>query len=226
MKYCKTCNLFYSAPLSHCLFCNSQLEGNDVTSPSESDYHYPPFQRQKKAKKYFRKILIFLVLVAVFTCLFLDLTVTGKGLTWSLYTNSSLLYVLYVGLVFAGKEKKIKKITSAAYASVAFLLVIGLFGTDSVWAIDFILPLCLFAINICLTINFLARKRKALHDIAIYSLITSFLGLIPLILFFLQQLSYSWPALTCGLYSVVVIFGLCFFSTKETKDELKRRFHL
>lgn len=226
MKYCKTCKLSYNTPLSHCLFCNSPLEESNETSVCKTDYYYPAFKRQKRGRSYFKKILIFLVLVGVFTCLFLDLMVTRKGLSWSLYTNSSLLYVLYIGLVFSGKEKKIKKITSAAYASVVFLLAIGLFGKSAVWAIDFILPLCLFAINLCLTFYFLVRKRKALHDIAVYIMTTSLLGLIPLLLLLLHKLTYSWPAITCGIYSLVVIFGLVFFTTQQTKDELKRRFHI
>lgn len=226
MKYCKTCNLSYNTPLTHCLFCNNQLEGEEELSNLTPDYHYPQFQKQKRARKYFKKILSFLIIVALFTCSYLDLTVTKKGLSWSFYTNSSLLYVLYIGFLFAEKKKIIKKMTLAAYASVVFLLAIGLFSKTSVWAIDFILPLGLLSINICLTFYFIVRKRKALHDIAIYNLTTSFLGLIPFLLMIFNRLTYIWPSLTCGLYSLAILFGLLFFTTKETKEELKRRFHL
>ncbi len=225
MRYCRTCNLSYNTPLAHCLFCNSQLEDCEGLTNNASDYYYPQFQKQKRARNYFKKILSFLIIVALFTCLFLDLAVT-KRLSWSLYTNSSLLYALYLGFLFASKKKKIKKVTSAAYASILFLLTIGIFGKDSVWAIDFILPLGLLTINICLTFYFLLRRRKALHDIAIYNLIASCLGLMPLFLIMLHKLTFTWPSITCGLYSLVILFGLLFFTTKDTKDELKRRFHL
>ncbi len=225
MKSCKICNLSYNTPLAHCLFCNNQLEDSEHFSKAISDYYYPQFKRQKRAKRYFKKILSFLIIVALFTCLFLDLTVTGR-LSWSLYTNSSLMYALYIGFLFTGKKKMIKKITLAAYASVLFLLVIGLFGESTIWATDFILPLGLLTINICLTTYFLTRRRKALHDIAVYNLTTSCLGLIPLLLILLHKLTFKWPSLICGLYSLAILFGLLFFTTKETKDEFKRRFHL
>lgn len=225
MKYCKTCKLFYETPLKHCLFCNSPLEATTITSNGEEQFLYPAFQKQKKAAKHFKKIMSFLLLIGTFTCIYLDLTESGKGLSWSLYTTSCLIYALLICHLFAGKKKTIKKLTSATYVTIIFLIVIAFIGHNPFWAIDFILPLGIFTLNLCLTF-YLLKKHKVLHDVAIYSLVASLFGLIPFMLIFFHALTYTWPSIVCGLYSIAILFGLLFFSTKQTKEEFARRFHI
>lgn len=234
MRYCKNCKLTYGTPLNHCLFCNNELtEDNGLSklngsnSYSDSmDYHYPQFQKRKKARQNFLRFIYFLIIMSIISCIFLDLTDKKPGISWSLYTTTCCLYVLYLVRLCASKQKKIKKITYSAYASIILNLLIGLYTDSPFWAIDFILPLGILGTNLCVTFYFLFRKREELHNIVIYNLVACLLGLIPLILFFTKQLTYTWPSITCGLYSLIILSGLMFFSTSQTKDELKRRFHL
>lgn len=236
MRYCKNCNLTYGSSLNHCLFCNneliSELESSKkvaeklLTTDESISFHYPSFQKRKKILKYFVKLIYFLVIISIASCIFLDLTVGKGGINWSAVPAVCCFYFFYLVRLYTSKQKRIKKITVSAYASIIFLLLIGLLTKTIFWAIDFILPLGIFATNLCLTYYFLFRKRKALHDIAIYNLVASLLGLIPLVLYFSNQLTYSWPSIVCGLYSLVIISGLIFFSTSQTKEELRRRFHL
>ena len=236
MRYCKNCKMTYGTPLTHCLFCNNELtmekELEKVTKETLSyagedlNFHYPQFHKRKRFGQTFLKFLYFLLLVSIVSCLFLDLTDHKPGISWSLYTTTSCLYVFYLIHLYSSKRKKIKKVTFSAYATIVLILLIGLYTESPYWAIDFILPLGILITNLCLTYYFIFRRRKALHDVAIYNLVASLLGLIPLILFFTKQLTYTWPSLTCGLYSMVILFGLMFFPTTQTKEELKRRFHL
>lgn len=226
MKYCKTCKLSYQSPLSHCLFCNAPLEVTQNTSDEILEFHYPAFTKQKKKAVMVKKILSFLLLVAILSCLYIDLNDKTKGLSWSLYTTTCFLFGLYQIVLFTGKKKKIKKILYSSYSIIVFLILLAFYGGHPFWAIDFVYPLGLLVINLSLSFYFTVRKRKALYDIAIYILSTSLLGMIPLLLLLFDKLTFTWPSKVCVLYSFAVLFALLFFSTSQTKEELKRRFHI
>jgi hypothetical protein len=235
MRYCKNCKMTYQTPLNHCLFCNNELtvdqefknfKPENQTSTSEDiNYHYPQFQSRRKSGQLFKKFINFIILISIVSCIFLDL-IDDSGFGWSMYPMTSCVYVLYLVYLYSSKRKTIKKVTYNAYATIIFLLLLGFYSKSPFWAVDFPFPLGILAINLCLTFYFVVRKRKSLHDIAIYILVASILGLIPLVLFFTKQLTYAWPSVCCGLYSLMVLSGLTFFSTNQTKDEIKRRFHL
>lgn len=230
MRYCKNCKITYQTPLVHCLFCSNELAMEDrlltMSMNDAMEYHYPQIQKRKKTAQLIRKFLYFIMIMGIGSCLFIDLADQKPGISWSLYPATSCLYALYLIYLYSSKKKKIKKITYSAYASIILNLLLGLYTQSPFWAIDFIFPLGIFATNLGLTYYFIVHKRKALHDIAIYNQVASLLGLIPLILLVLDQLTYTWPSITCGLYSLVILFGLMFFSTNKTKEELKRRFHI
>jgi hypothetical protein len=225
----------YQPPLNHCLFCNNELTVeqefiNLIPAKSTSinkdiDYHYPQFQNRRKSGQLFKKLINFTILISIISCIFLDLIDHG-GIGWSMYPMTGCVYVLYLVYLYSSKRKTIKKVTYSAYATLLFLLLLGFYSKRPFWAIDFPFPLGILATNLCLTFYFIVRKRKSLHDIAIYILVASIIGLVPLILFFTKQLTFVWPSVSCGLYSLMVLSGLTFFSTNQTKDELKRRFHL
>ena len=226
MKYCKSCKLSYNTPLSQCLFCNSPLDTKQNGSEDIVDYKYPSITKHKKVGMTIKKILSFLLLVSILLCLYIDLNDNSKGLSWSLYTTTCFLYGLYQMYLYSRKQKMIKKLLYSTYGTIVFLLLIALYGSNPLWAIDFVLPLGLLAINLSLSFYFLIRKRKALYDVAIYIFISSMLGMIPLLLVLFHKLTYTWPSITCGLASFTVLFALLFFSTAQAKEELKRRFHI
>lgn len=230
MNYCKTCKLSYQSPIHHCLFCNNELSNQppteySLTRPLEKplEFHYPAVQKRRKTALILKKLLTFLLLVAIISCFFLDIS-DDITISWSLYPIASCLYVLYLIQIYTKRQKNIKKITYSAYASIVYLLMLGLF-TKPFWAIEFIFPLGILTTNLCLTFYFLTRKRRRLHDVAVYIVIASLLGLLPILLYFFDCLSYTWPSIACSLYSLVILFGLMFFSTQQTKEEIKRRFH-
>lgn len=226
MKYCKTCKLTYQAPIEHCLFCNGLLEPVKTESGDHAVLYYPAYKKSRHVGQIVKKLIEFLVIIATVTCFSLDLIDQEHGLSWSLYVISSLFYVWYLCVLFGGKKKRIQKVTNASYATIVLILVIGLIGENSFWAIDFILPLGILALNLGLMLYFIIAKRKALHDVIIYPFIASIYGMIPFVLLLCHKLVYTWPSLVCGLYSLAVFACLLFFSTRQTREELIRRLHL
>lgn len=229
MRYCKYCNLQYNTPLDHCLFCNNELARTNLENPEqlmEQTYHYPEFQKRKNSKRFLLRLYTFLGLIAMITCVYLDLSKhLYKGLSWSRYVISPITYILLFLSIITSTKKSIQKIIYLSYLTLLFLVYLGSIGDSSVWSIDFVMPLGFISINIIMLFFLLIKKRRH-HDYAIYSMITSIIGLLPIILLFNHRLTYTWPTITCFLYSLVTFIGILIFSPEATKEELKRRLHL
>jgi hypothetical protein len=52
------------------------------------------------------------------------------------------------------------------------------------------------------------------------------LGFIPFILYLMGLIDELWPSLAAATLSFVTIVGMIVFADKETKEELKKRFHI
>lgn len=226
MRYCKYCNLHYDTPLEHCLLCNNKLELTKEEETLEQTYHYPEFQKKKNSRRFLLRLLALLGLIAIISCVYLDLlTHTEKSLSWSRYVISSISYLFLLLSIITGAKKSIQKITYSAYLTLLFLVYLGSIGNSSVWSVDYVMPFGFIAINITILFFLLIKKRRH-HDYAIYSMITSIIGILPIILLFNHRLTYTWPTITCFFYSLTTFLGILIFSPEATKEELKRRLHL
>ncbi|WP_312368886.1 DUF6320 domain-containing protein [Lachnoclostridium sp.] len=229
MRYCKYCNLHYNTPLDHCLFCNNELTKTNLENSQqrmEQTYLYPEFQKRKNSKRFLLRLYTFLGLIAIITCVYLDLSNhLEKGLSWSRYVISPIAYLLFFMSIITSSKKSIQKIIYLSYLTLLFLVYLGSIGDSSVWSIEFVMPLGLISINITMLFFLLIKKRRH-HDYAIYSMLTSIIGMLPIILLFTHRLTYTWPTITCFLYSLTTFLGILFFTPEATKEELKRRLHL
>lgn len=231
MKYCKTCNLFYKPPVKSCLFCNNILEdveGKDTQS-GNCDYSYPTATIQKKVKQTTEKILYFILFISSLACLLVNIFVSITSDThtrfWSIYIILSCLLAAFIIHEFAISAKVFHKIYQISFMTFIYLVALALLGSNYHWALDYVLPLGLFALNILSTLCILGSKKR-LYQYSIYVFNTSLLAFVPLILYFLKAVKVGWPALTCCLYGILTLLGLFVFSTKESKEELKRRLHV
>jgi hypothetical protein len=227
MRYCKTCGVHYRTPIDNCLFCNNKLE-EKKTLDDDLKFFYPPMKREHNHKKTTQKILYFILLFGSLCCLGIDYIYTKSSdknfEPWSIYVVFSCILAAIVVHEFSIPSKLFHKIYQIALSTLVFLVAIALLGTNSIWALDYVLPLGLLLLNI-LSTSCIFGSKKRLFQYSIYVFSTSILALIPLILYFLSIISVGWPALSCCLYGVLTLFGLFFFSTKESKEELKRRLH-
>ena len=225
MSYCKTCHINYNTPLTHCLFCNNEL--NITDDISQLRYNYPEMKKRKQAKKFLLRLFTFLSLLSIVICFYLDFLSGIKSKEhWSLYVITSVLFVDAIMYLFTGSKRMLRKLTTLSYLTIVYLLFIAILSGYPFWAIDFIYPLGLIALNVSVTCYYLFGHRKELHNLAIYMLIPSLLSIVCVFHLCSLGIVYRWPSIACIGYSLVTIIGLFFFSTKKTKDELKRRFHL
>ena len=227
MRYCKTCKIHYRTPINNCLFCNNRLD-EDKSSHADMDFFYPPMKRQHKPVKTVQKILYFILLVSSLCCLginFIYMNSSDKGFgLWSLYVVFSCILGAIVVHTFTTPSKFFHKVYQIGLSTLVFLIAIALLGNSYHWALDYVLPFGLLALNILSTCCIFGNKER-LFEYSIYVFGTSILAFIPILLYFLSIISVGWPALSCCLYGLLMLFGLFFFSTKEAKEELKRRLH-
>lgn len=226
MKYCKYCNLHYNTPLVHCLFCSNELEHATEEHTLELTYSYPEFKKKKNSRRFILRLFAFLGLIAIISSVYFDLsTHVDQGLSWSRYVISPIIYFLLLLSLITSARKPIQKITYSSYLTLLFLVYLGAIGNSSVWSVEFVMPLGFIGINITILFFLLVKKRRH-HDYAIYSMITSIIGILPIFLLFNHSLTYAWPTITCFLYSLTTFLGIVIFSPEATKEELKRRLHL
>lgn len=227
MRYCKTCEIHYRTPINNCLFCNNRLD-EERYSNADMEFFYPPMKRQHKPEKTVQKILYFILLVSSLCCLGIDFTymnASGKGFgLWSLYVVFSCILGAIVIHNFTTPSKFFHKVYQVGLSTLVFLIAIALLGNSYHWALDYVLPFGLLALNILSTCCIFGNKER-LFEYSIYVFGTSILAFIPLLLYFLSIISVGWPALSCCLYGLLTLLGLFFFSTKESKEELRRRLH-
>ncbi|ABX41592.1 hypothetical protein Cphy_1214 [Lachnoclostridium phytofermentans ISDg] len=192
----------------------------------EQTYHYPAFQKRKNSKRFLLRLYTFLGLITMITCVYLDLSKNlDKGLSWSRYVISPIAYILLFLAIITNSKKSIQKVIYLSYLTLLFLVYLGSIGNSSVWSVDFVMPLGFISINITMLFFLLIKKRRH-HDYAIYSMLTSIIGILPVILLLNHSLTYTWPTITCFLYSLATFIGILIFSPEATKEELKRRLHL
>lgn len=226
MKYCKTCGLHYRTPLNHCLFCNNILEENalETSKPDSIPFAYPGVTKKDRSRDVYPTLFYFLLTVAVFCCVVIDLYSTPSSITWSAYVILPCLYVALLIHIFRKSTGIFHKVYCFGLDTLLFLVALALLGTNYHWALDYILPFGLILLNILATFCILGSKKR-LYQYSIYIFSTCVLAVIPFFLAIVSLTTVHWPTLVCCLYSVVTLLGLFFFSTHEAREELRRRLH-
>lgn len=219
MKYCKTCRISYDAPLERCLFCNQKLD-DDGTGTT---YSFTPHVKSR-GLRHFNRIFIFINAISAMIALYLDYR-NGLPLTWSLIVAISNLYAIMLFLILYVKSVWTTKLTKAVILTVMLIGFIGLSIRDYGWALDYVFPLGITS-NIMLLIVLLLLNRKRWYDYSLHLLSVSVLGLIPALFDLFNILDTRWPSVVCYLTGFTTLLGMFLLSSKESKDEFKRRFHI
>lgn len=222
MKYCKTCHITYRTPLKNCLFCNNPLS---ITDTGECADHYPPVKKKSVKSKFFSRTAAFLFLLANLFCLNIDFFVSESRIHWSLLVLGASLFFIFSYNIIKGNRTRISQFVSIFLLLLAEIVSIGLIIKRPAWAIDYVFPFGILTLTFIMTC-FLFGNARRIYDYGIYVLSSSLLGLVPLLLLLCHKLHTSWPSISCSLYCAITLLGLFFFTSRDAKDELKRRFYL
>lgn len=219
MRYCNNCHIHYDTPLEQCMFCNEDLEVKGDTT-----YKFAPY-RKKGLFRVFYRLFIFLNIISLTLSLYLDFEANGQVLIWSpLVALTNLLAIVWVMLLVA-PGMWISKVNKMVVTGLLWITGIAYFIGIQRLIIDYVIPFS-FVFNIALLTLLLVIDRKKWFDYASGLFFFSVVGILPGIFNILGITEIRWPSLVSMLYGIVTLLGLFFFSSKETKDEFKRRFHI
>lgn len=221
MKYCKTCDVKYNTTLHKCLFCDSELIDD---KKDELFYNYRPYIKEKKTFRNVYKVLIFINIVSALITMYIDYTLNDKFM-WSLIVLSANVYLIFLFTAIHKKMKWSQQTILYIILSSILVLSIGVIIRDYSWAIDYVLPFSI-AFNILLLTLLIVINRKNFYDLMINLILMCILGLIPLLLNVLSVTHEKWPSRSTAIYAIITLAAMFILSTKETKEELKRRFHI
>jgi hypothetical protein len=229
MKYCKKCNITLNTQRMTCPLCFHVLE----KTPEESATVYAPYPGyQPKSYKdgILVKLFIFLSIVAIFISIIVNI------MTWSL--NPSPWSAIVVGCVLYAwiliKNTVIAKINigrKLVFQTIALPLLLVVIEkytfSPKPWALDYVTPFLTVIATLAVLMLVFIRSTKY-GEYVIYLLVINFLGLVPLILYFTFPglITVMWPSVVAGSIGFLTFLGMWVFAGSETRNELKKRFHI
>jgi len=222
MKYCKSCNVKYNTPLSHCMLCNGELESHDIKQ-DELVFKYGECKKKSKSK-FFIRLFIFVNIISALVSLYIDFS-TSTQFSWSLVVTITNIYVVLMFIILTVPTIWTSKFSKSVIITAGSLILIGLSIRDYDWAIDYVFPISLMT-NIFLISLLIVINKKKWFDYFSSLAVISLLGLLPGLFVLLNWTNESLPSLICFYYSIITILGMFVLPSKNSREEFKRRFHI
>lgn len=224
MKFCKNCNLKIDGNQNTCLFCKGRLESiNEEVSSS-----FP----SKKATHYYiqlaRKIVAFSLLALLAVSIMLEVYLFKDRAYWLLVAFSSLYIFLVLCISTNLTLCAVGKIFNIAFfSSIECMGVFSFFdiGLKEI-CLTYVYPGIIIVAFIAMLLIYFINRGKNVHDQLIYIFLNILWGLTPIIFLATHLVFPTFPSSICVAVSVLTAIGFLFFSIKESKEEMKRRFHV
>lgn len=225
MKRCLKCQVNVSTTRKTCPLCGNFLENS---SNEEVLTSYPPYEPVVRKRNIFLRILLFICLVGSSISVVVNL-LNYNGQLWSL---DVIVGAIYIWILFKSTILSKRPIAGKLVIQMIFIsLVLGVIDYVSnktlinSWAISYAIPALSIATTISIIIVLLI-KRMRYSDYVLYFIETIFLGFVPLVFYLFKLTNILWPSLSAAGLSLVTILGMIIFADRQTKDELKKRFHI
>lgn len=224
MKYCKNCDLKIDGLQETCLFCGSKLE--------EIDNDYSSSFPTKKPHNYYidrvKKIIFFALLILIATSAILEYYIFEDRLYW-LFVSFTSIYIYSVVSIslnfFKGPVAKLSNISILTSLEVIGVFIFFDLNVKGI-CLSFVFPgICILSL-IGMLIGYLLTKGKHVHDQLIYIFINALYGIIPLFFVLFELVEVTYLCSISVAFSLLIFIAYFLFSSKESKEELIRRFHI
>lgn len=233
MKHCSNCNIDLKTTRKTCPLCFKYLDECEALNETPLQ-EYPKKTTKSKMPIAIRSALFISIVACIASVIVNIMTfkLTGKYY-WSAVVVLGTPYIwLMVLYVILGRGLLVKRLTSITVSTVLLVLLIEFCvclvnGNNRIeWSLNYVIPITLVAGM--LSIHIISAVRKDLYpDSVLFMLEMSFIGLIPYILFLTTDLiDVGWPSVGCAAISVFVFLAMLIFNYRETRDELKKIFHI
>jgi hypothetical protein len=101
MSYCANCGVELDEDLISCPLCGFKIGNHDISEPKDKSEHYPSdiiLLHKKETRRHIWELSIIISFSALAVCTIVDFVIF-KGLSWSLYADTSIL-VAWICLTF------------------------------------------------------------------------------------------------------------------------------
>ncbi len=225
MKKCHKCNLLFDTNRKSCPLCFEILQDQDGKELQGPAYPKPTPYRPKY--NVLLRIITFFTIIAIFSSVVVNaLTYRQNKSLWSLIVILGLLY-FWVLLRSTFRAKSNVPLRLVIQMLTLSILVIGIDYVCgfSRWSLNYVIPFLSMA-SILAIISILIGSGVRYGEYLLYLFSSVILGFIPFILYLMGLIDELWPSLAAATLSFVTIVGMIVFADKETKEELKKRFHI
>lgn len=230
MKHCTKCNVNVETVKKLCPLCGELLividdKDNEVAL-------YPQYRVQAKSRNVVFRLFLFLSIVAIIVSVFININVIkDNNVWWSGYIVASILYLwILVRHTIISKSNFASRMVIQTVSLSCYMMIIDLLSRmpnefTLTWSIDYVIPFITIATTLIILFVIVIRKIKY-KDYLIHLFSSLVLDFIPLILYFVNVIDVFWPSAAAALVSIATIIGIAIFADKETKTEIKKRFHI
>ena len=223
MKKCLKCNLEVNSVRKTCPLCLSILESDE----KQYEKHYPSPKFLPIKKNLVLRILAFLSIIGIFASIVINYMTYKKGDNlWSVIVIFNIAYFwLLVKSTFRKEGNIPVRLVIQTIAISLLLIVIDFFGGDKGWAINYAVPFVIMASLLSIVSLSIGSKQRYVNHFP-HIITAILLGFIPIILYMFDLVDVPWPSLAAAFLSFVTIIGIVIFGDKDTKEEIKKRFHI
>ncbi|WP_164217300.1 DUF6320 domain-containing protein [Virgibacillus sp. YIM 98842] len=222
MNHCMNCGVWVehlTCPLCHRKVANPTFTTEVKWYP---DYHS---LKQKKGNSFVSRLVIFVSIVIVSTCLLINIFVTPDFL-WVFYVAATVLYLLVTSNHTINSSAHTgAKIFGQVISLSGLLIVVDVLSGFRRWSVNFVVPFLIITATLLITIIIL-KKRMRWQEYVGFIVALIVLGFLPVGLYITGIATILWPCAITTLYALLTLLGMLLFSDKTFKEELVRRFHI
>lgn len=224
MKICKKCQVKINTERKTCPLCLGILTSLD-DQVYENQYPKPSFVPEKR--NIFIRILSFLTILAILASILINIATYHQTKTlWSLIVIIGIGYFwILLKSTFRRKTNVPLRLVIQMVALSAVTIVIDKVSGNIGWSLNYVIPFLSMA-SLLSIISLLIGNRVKYSEYLLYLLASVIFGIIPFLLWIFQIVSILWPSLSAASLSVATLIGMIVFADVETKEEIKKRFHI
>lgn len=223
MKRCKKCEFDVYTVRKTCPLCLNVLE----TDGGEYEKIFPTPDFVPKGRGLFLRILAFISIIAIFMSVVINvMTYTEGGTLWSVIVIFNIGYFwLLIKSTFKKEGNVPFRLVIQTIAISLLTYVIDYFTGNSGWAINYVVPFIAMASLLSIISISIGSKRRYINYF-LHILTAIFLCTIPIIMYLIGWITILWPALSAVTLAFVSIIGMIIIGDKDTREEIKKRFHI
>lgn len=228
MKWCNQCKVHVDTDYKICPLCYNPLQ-EEETKENNHFRNYPPRKDVKRKVNLLYRILIFLCLLSISSCVVVNLLTHVEGEKWwCLYVvvGVAYLFILARSTLFARINLEKKLAIQEIFISLV-IVCIDILSENKGWGLAIVVPSICMATNIA-SICIIIAHRKNFGSSLVPVFVITLLGIIPYVLqlFGLVKGEKLWAPLASCFLSGAIFVGFIIFGGREIYEELKKRFHI